>query len=202
MLDLCLKRKHESKNWGERWEEIKNKNWFLKDHWMVDKIKDLCSWLSGLTAAGGADSGQYLRFDPTQEKRKTERGKQVMPFTKCTARTKRKGEMVSEHKDGSLLHTTVTAHCLQYFAQRLWRGTETQPGAPKKVWSQNWRNYRLDRCCTRMESEGGGWHIKTNRREQEKKADLTQDQTKSWRWSAKRGRCKQKRYNEGIKQRH
>lgn len=79
-----------------------------------------------------------------------------MPFNKCTVLAKRKGEMVSGHKYGSLLHTTLTAHCLQYFAQSVWRGTEAQPGAPKKVWSQNWRNYRLDRCCTRMESEGGG----------------------------------------------
>lgn len=57
----------------------------------------------------------------------------LCPFNKCAARTKRKGEMVSEHEYGSLFHTTVTAHCLQYFAQRVWRGTETQPGAPKKV---------------------------------------------------------------------
>lgn len=126
-----------------------------------------------------------------------------MPFHKCAALTKRKGEIVSEHEYGSLFHTTVTAHCLQYFSQRVWRGTETQPGAPKKVWNQNWRNYRLNRCCTRMESEGGGWHIKTNRREQKKKVTLNKTrpsaQCKVWKEDVTNRQATIKGANGGIR---
>lgn len=121
---------------------------------MVDKIRDLCCCLSGSAAAGGADPGQRRQSALTEGKKKTERGKRIMPFNKTYSTDKEK-EKWFQSINMVLCYTPLLQHIV-CSTQRVWRGTETQPGAPKKVWSQNWRNYRLDRCCTRMESEGGG----------------------------------------------
>lgn len=140
-------------------EGIFFKKWTLNSKWMVDKIKELCS--SKLDRVEQHSSSVSQVNDSCFL---CHRGKKKRKDTVCNEKQmywqnenrKRKEELFQ-----SINMLVFHVQCYSREFAWLWvegvGGMETQ--TPKMVWSQSWRNCRLDRCCTQMEREGGGWHI-------------------------------------------